>query len=157
MLDIYTCILSCIIFNDLVPDLYFHDTDTWDSCDIRILITWYSWTDLVILTCDFLWSCVYITWQLLIQDISCSLYSYHNMHARSPCTQSIVLIFLSLLLLSVLDTANHIVLMSYLLLLHLHILSFNILFSRVLLLVHFWWTFIIFYYRDQKASIESWS
>ena len=32
-----TCILSCIVFSDLLPDLYFHDTDTWDSCDLHYL------------------------------------------------------------------------------------------------------------------------
>jgi len=35
-----------------------------------ILITWYSWTDHVIFTCDlvFLWSCDYVSRQLLVQD-----------------------------------------------------------------------------------------
>ena len=37
MLDIYTCIISCIVFSDLVPDLYLYDTDTWNSCDMYFL------------------------------------------------------------------------------------------------------------------------
>jgi len=95
-LDIYTCIISCIVFSDLVPDLYFHDTDTWDSCDMHYLDYMMFLDHHVILSCDlvFLWSCDYTTQQLLIQNISCSLYICHTMHARSPCTWSIVLIIL---------------------------------------------------------------
>jgi len=71
MLNICTCIISCLI-----------------------LIAWYSWTDHVIFTCElvFLWSCDYVTWQLLIQNISCALYTCHTMHAWSYCTWSIILI-----------------------------------------------------------------
>ena len=72
MLDICTCIISYIIFSDLVPGIYFQDTDTWDSCDMHYLTTWHSWTYHVILSRDlvFWWSCDYISWQLLVQDIS---------------------------------------------------------------------------------------
>ena len=45
-----------------------------------------------------------------MHDNSCSLYSSHNMHARSSSAWSIVLIIHVLLLLSVLNTANKIVL-----------------------------------------------
>ena len=37
MLDIYTYIISNIVFSDLVLDLCFHDTDTWYSCDMHYL------------------------------------------------------------------------------------------------------------------------
>jgi len=53
MLDIYTCIISCIVFSDLVPDIYFHDTDTWDSCDMRY-IDYMMFLDLP--WCFILWS-----------------------------------------------------------------------------------------------------
>ena len=55
MLDICTCIISCIIFSDIVPDVYFHNTDTWDSCDMHY-IDYMMFLDL---PCYFiLWSCV---------------------------------------------------------------------------------------------------
>jgi len=67
-------------------------------------------------------------------------------------------LFLLLLLLLVLDTAKYIVLMSYLLLLHFHILSFIVLFPSCtlasLLLTDL---YIIFQYLDQEAGIESYS
>ena len=92
MLDICTCIISFIVFSDLVPDLYFQDTDTWDSCDMHYLDYMTFLEYYVILFCDleFLWSCDYVTQQLLVQDISCSLYTCHTMHAWSPCIWSIV-------------------------------------------------------------------
>ena len=111
MLDIYTCIISCMVFSDLLLDIYFHDTDTWDSCDMHYLdyMIFLDWP------CDFklviLWSWDYVTWYLFVQDISCSLYPCHNVHARSPCIWSIVSIFLLLLLLLVLSTSKHIVLL----------------------------------------------
>ena len=37
MLDIYTCIISCIVFSNLVLNLYFRDTNTWNSCDVHYL------------------------------------------------------------------------------------------------------------------------
>jgi len=71
----------------------------------------------------------------------------HYIHV-TPCMHDLIVhdlssrLFLLLLLLSVLDTVKHIMLMSYLLLLHFHILSFLF---RVLLLVRFWRTFILFF------------
>jgi len=68
------------------------------------------------------------------------------MHARSPCAWSIVSIFLLLILISVLDNTNLIVLIiliPYLCCYYIfHILL--LLSLRVLLLVRFWRTFIIF-------------
>ena len=127
-----------------------------------ILITWYSWADHVILTCDLvlLWSCDYTTQQLFVQDTSCWLYICHTMHARFPCTWSIVSIFLLLLLVSVLDTANHNVLIISMPYCTVTASSYSLLlfFSlHVLFLVHFWWIFIIFQYLVQKANIEGWS
>jgi len=139
---------------DLVLNIYFHDTDTWDSCDMHYLdyMIFLDWP------CDFnLWSRVLmILWLCYTR----SLYSCHNMHARSSCTRSIIVIIPVLLLLSVPDTVNYIVLiisMPYLYCYCIFIFSLLIFFSfRVLLLVRFWRTFIIFQYLDQKASIESW-
>ena len=98
MLDICTCIISCILVLFLFVIQYL-------TCVLMILIletlvtriilfTQYYWTDHVLLTCDlvFLWSCDYITRQLLVQDISCSLHSCHNMYTRSYCTWSIILV-----------------------------------------------------------------
>ena len=115
-----------------------------------ILTTWYSWTYHVILSRDpvFLWSCDYVRRQLLVQDSSCSLYTCHTIHGRSPCTWSIITIILLLLILSVLDTAKHIVLMSYLLLMYLHILSFIVLFPSCTLAGPLLPDFIIFQYLD---------
>ena len=84
MLDIYTCIISCMVFSNLVPDIYFHGADTWDSCDMHY-IDYMMFLDLpCYLSCDlmFLWFCDYTTQQLLVQDISCSLYICYIMHAR---------------------------------------------------------------------------
>jgi len=82
------------------------------SCDLMIMIS---------CSCD------------LMIMISCSCASYslftcHTMHARSPCTWSIVPVIPVIVITSVLDTAKHIILMSYLLLLHLYILLFTVLF-----------------------------
>ena len=104
-----------------------------------ILIIWYSWTDHVILTCDlvFLWSCDYATRQFLIQDIKCLLYSYHNIHALSYCTWSIILIIPIVVI-----TFNSRYCQTYcsyclnallVLVLHFHILSFTILFPLCLI------------------------
>jgi len=118
MLDIYICIISCIILSDLLPDIYFHDTDTWDLCDMHY-VDYIMFLDL---PCYFiLWYRVLMILWLYYTTVSrsghlISLYICHTMHARSPCTWSIVSIFLLLLLLSVLDTAIQIVLfisMSY--------------------------------------------
>jgi len=65
-------------------------------------------------------------------------------------------LFLLLLLLSVLDTTKHIVLMSYLLLLYFHILSFIVLFPSCALAGPLLTDpYYIFQYLDQKAGIES--
>ena len=76
MLDICSCIISFIVISDLVPDLYFQDTDTWDSCEMHCLD--YS--------CDleFLGSCDYVSRQLLVQDISC-----HYIHI-TPCMHGLI-------------------------------------------------------------------
>jgi len=150
MLNIYTCIIFGIVFSDLVSHLYFYDTDTWDSCDSIILTTWCSWTYHVILSCDlvFLWFYDYVTRQFLIHDISCSLYTCHTMHARTSCAWLSSQLFLLLLLLSVFDTANIVLIsMSYLYCYCIFIFSLLLFFSlRVLLLVSFWQTIIIFQY-----------
>ena len=58
----------------------------------------------------------------------------HYIHVIIPCMHGLIVhdlssrLFMLLLLPSVLDTAKHIILMSYLLFLHLHILSFTVLF-----------------------------
>jgi len=65
MLDICTCIIFFIIFSDLVPDMYFQDTNTWDSCDMHYLdymtfldLPWFFilWSRVLVI----LWLC-YIT------------------------------------------------------------------------------------------------
>ena len=90
MLDIYTCIISCIVFNDLVTDIYFYDTDTWNLYDMHYL-DYMTFLDIPCY-CDlvFLWSCDYTTQQLLVHDISCSLYTCQTIQARSSCTWSSV-------------------------------------------------------------------
>ena len=80
-----------------------------------------------------LWSCDYTTQQLLIQNISCSLYICHTMHARFPYTWSIVLIIL-IIVITFSSRYWQTYCSSYfnallVLLLHFHILSFTILFS----------------------------
>ena len=91
MLDINTCIISCIVFNDLVTDLYLYDTDTWDYCDMHYLdyMIFLDWP--CDLSCDlvFLWSCDYVIRQLLVQNISCSLY-FMSQHA---CTVLLYIIY----------------------------------------------------------------
>ena len=67
-------------------------------------------------------------------------------------------LFLLLLLLSVLDTVKHIILMSYLLLLHLHIFSFVVLFPSCTLASPLLTDlYYIFQYLDLDAGIESFS
>ena len=148
MLDIYTCIVSCIIFSDLTPDLYLHDTDIWDSRDMHYL----DYMMFLDLPCYFiLLSRVLVNLVIILHSSYSSRISHvHYIHV-TPCMHDLIVydlsswLFLLLLLLSVIDTTKHIMLMSYLLLLHLHILSFIILFLRVLLLVRFWRTFILFF------------
>ena len=118
MLDIYTWIISCIVFSTWhIFSWYWHLRLMWHALswlyDVPELTMLFLSFDLVLfLSCDlvFLWSCDYTTQQLLVQDISCSLYICHTMHARSPCTWSINSIFLLMLLLSVPDTVNHLIL-----------------------------------------------
>ena len=100
-------------------------------------------------------SCDYVTWYLLIQDISCSLYSCHSMHACSYYTWSIVLIihvvviaFISLYWQTYFSYYFNALLV---LLLHFCIL-FLLLFSlHVHLLVRFWQTLYYFSVSRSKS------
>ena len=110
MLDIYICIISCIILSDLLPDIYFHwlTLETHVTC---IILTWHSWTYHVILSCDieFLWSCDYVTRQYLFRTFHVHyIYVTLCMHGLLAHDLSSWL-FLLLLLLSVFDTDKHIV------------------------------------------------
>ena len=75
MLDICTWTLSFIIFSDLVPDLYFQDTDTWDSCDMH-------YTDYVMFLdlpwCFILWSHVLVI--ILHDNYLSRIFHVHYMH-----------------------------------------------------------------------------
>jgi len=157
MIDICTCIISCIILVIYFLTHIFKILILETHVTCIVLITWHSWIYHDILSCDleFLWSCDYVTRQLLVQDVSCSLYTCHTMHARSYCTWSISWLFLWLLLHSVLDISIHIVLMSYLLLLHLHILFYCSFPSCTLASPLLTDLYIIFQYLDQEAGIES--
>jgi len=90
-------------------------------------------------------SCVLV---IMLHDSYLSRTSHIHYICITPCIHDFIVhdwssrLFLVLLLPSVLDIAKHIILMSYLLLLHFHILS---LLFRVVLLVRFWRTFIIFF------------
>ena len=116
MLDIYTCIISCIVFRDLVPDIYFHDTDTWDLCDMYYLnfMMFLDWP------CDFiLWYCILVILWLCYTTVTrpghLMFIIYMSHHSCMQYTVSLYMIyrlnFLLLLLLSVLDTAKYIVLL----------------------------------------------
>jgi len=128
MLDICTCIISCIVFSDIVLEIYFQDTDTWNSCDLHYL----DYMTFLDIPCYFiLWSRVLV---IMLHDSYLSKTSHvHYIHI-TPCMHGLIVhdlsfwLFLLLLLPSVLDTAKHIIFMSYLLLLHLYILSFTVLF-----------------------------
>ena len=158
MLDICTCIISFIVFSDLVPDLYFQDTDTWDSCDMHYL----DYMTFIDIPCYFiLWSWVLV---IILHDSYLSRTSHaHYIHV-TPCMYDLIVhdlsswLFLLLLLFSVLDTAKHIMLMSYLLLLHFHILSFIILLPSCALVGPLMTDlYIIFQYLDQEAGKKSYS
>ena len=106
---------------------------TQDSCDMHYLVymIFLNWPGefYLVISC----SCDYITQQLLIQDISCSLYSCHNIHTRSPCTWSIILI-ISVIVITFSFRYCQIYYSYYFntllaLLLHFHILSPTVLFS----------------------------
>ena len=104
------------------------------------------------------------SWDLVIMfhDSYLSRTSHvHYIHV-TPCMHDFIVhdlssrLFLLLLLLSVLDISKHIVLMSYLLLLHFHILSFIVLFPLCTLTSSLLTDlYIIFQYLDQEAGIES--
>ena len=113
-----------------------------------------SWTYHVILSCDleFLGSCDYVSRQLLVQDLSCSLYTCHTIYARSYCTWAVFSIIPVIIIIFSSRYCQTYCLMSYLLLLHFHILSFIVLFPSVLfaspLLTDL---YIIFQYLDLKS------
>ena len=158
MLDIYTCIISCIVFSDLVPTYIFLKLTLETHMACIILTTWYFWITMLFYfvnssSCDLV---------IMLHDSYLSRTFYiHYIHV-TLCMHNLLVhdlsswLFLLLLLLSVLDTAKHIMLMSYLLF-YIFIFSlWSFVFLRVLLLVHFWRTFyIIFQYLDQKVGIES--
>ena len=136
---------------DLVPDLYFRDT-TWDSCDMHYLdyMIFLDWP------CDFnLWSRVSCDLVIMLHDsYSSRTIRVHYIHVRT-CMHGLLVhdlsswLFLLMLLLSVLDTANHIVLIISMPYFTVAAFSYSLLlffFLRVLLLVWFWQTFIIFQY-----------
>jgi len=97
---------------DLVPDIHFHDADTWDSCDRHYLdyMIFLDWP------CDFnLWSHIFMIFWLCYTIIT------HPGHfvfiifmSQHACTVLLYMIsswlLLLLLLLLVLDTAKYIVL-----------------------------------------------
>ena len=152
MLDINICIISCIVFSDLVPDIYFHNTDTWDSCDMHYLVYM-----------KFLsWPCEFNLWSRVLMIMLHDSYSFRTSHVHyihvTTCMHDLIIynlssrLFLLLLLLSVLDTVKYIVLLILMPYLHCYcIFIFSLLlffFLRVLLLVRFWQIIIIFQYLD---------
>jgi len=155
MLDIYTYIISCIIFSDLVHDLYFYDTDTWDSCDMHYLdymmfldllcyfILWYRilvilWLYYIIVTHP-----GHLMFIIYMSHYACTTLLYMTCHL-------IIVITFSYRYCPKYRTSYFNALL--VLLLYFHILSFTILFLRVLLVVRFWWTIIIiFQYLDQQV------
>ena len=127
MLDLYTCIIFCIILSDLVSHLYFHDY--WYLRLLRHVLSWLhdilGHTMLFHLVISS--SCEPVT---MWHDSYLSRMSHvHYIHV-TPCMHGLIVhdlsfwLFLLLLLPLVIDTAKHTILMSYLLLQHLHILFY---------------------------------
>ena len=92
MLDICTCIISFTVFSDLVPDLYFQDTNTWDSCDMHYL----DYMTFVNIPCYFiLWSQVLVILWLYYTTVTCPrrlifiIYMSHH-----TCTVLLYMIYL---------------------------------------------------------------
>jgi len=82
-------ILHCLQWSStwLVFLRYWHSRLMWYA------LSWLDYMTFLDIPCYFiLWSCDYVTRQLLVQDVSCSLYTCHTMHAWSYCTWSIFLI-----------------------------------------------------------------
>ena len=92
MLDIYTCIISCIIFSDLVPDLYFYDTNTWDSCDMHYL----DYMTFLDIPCYFiLWFRVLVILWLCYTIVTCPGYSMFIIYmSHYACTILLYMIYL---------------------------------------------------------------
>ena len=140
--------------------MYFHDTDTWDSCDMYYLV--------YMIFLD--WSCEFNLWSFVLVILwSCYTTVTHPRRLmfiifmwQHVCTVLLYMIFRPdyscyCYYFQFLINAMHIVLMSYLYCYCAFIFSLLLFFSlRVLLLVHFWRTYIIFQYLDHKAGIESW-
>jgi len=139
MLNIYTCIISCIVFSDQVPDIYFHDTDTWDSCDLHYL----DYMTFLDLPCYFiLWSCVLVILWLYYTTVTypghlmCNIYMLHH-----ACTISLYMIYRLDFPIIIISFSSqycqtyHTSCFNALLVLlpHFHILSFTVLFLFVLL------------------------
>ena len=155
--------LSCIIFSDLVPDIYFHDTDTWDSCDMHY-IDYMMFLDLPFYF--ILWSRVLVILWLCCITIThpghLMFIIYMSHHA---CTVSLYMIYrLDFPVIVITFSSRYcqtyllLIFMPYLYCYCIFVFSLLIFFSlRVLFLVRFWWTFIIFQHLNQKAGIESWS
>jgi len=143
MLDIYTCIISCIVFSNLVLNLYFRDTNTWNSCDVHYL----EYMIFVDPPCYFiLWSRVLLILWLCYMTVTHPghflFIKYMSHHAWTVLVHDLLFrLFVLLLLLLVLDTTNHIVFiisMPYLYYFYIFIFSLLLFFSlRVLLPVRF--------------------
>jgi len=163
MLNIYTCIISRIIFGDLVPNLYFYDTDTWDSCDTNYL-DYMTFLDLLCYL--FLWSRVLVILWLYYTIVT---RPGHLMFiicmSHHACTVSLYTIYhldFSVIVITFSSRYCQTYRASYfnallVLLRHFHILSFTVLFPSCTLTSLLLMNFIIFQYLDQKDSIKSWS
>ena len=122
MLDIGTCIISYIVFSDLirltyfsshylVPDMiswYWHLILPWYVCDIYTPGLDMRFLNLTLWPCDTvsMWFCLHDT--LLVQDIIWSLYSCYGSHAKLYCINLSFRSFLSLWLLPVFVIVSHI-------------------------------------------------
>jgi len=160
MLNIYTYIISCIVFSDLVPDIYFHDTNTGDSCDMH----YFDYMTFLDLPCYFiLWSRVLVI--ILQNSYSSRTSNVHYIYA-TPCMHGLLVhdlssqfscyyyyfqfsILLIILFLLFQCPTRAVTAFSY--------SFFTILFPPCTLAGPLLTDFIIFQYLDQKAGIESWS
>jgi len=139
-------IISCIIFSNLVLDMYFQDTDTRDSCDMHDYMTFLD------IPCYFiLWSRVLVIVWLCYTTVTCPGHFMFIIYmSHYACTVSLYMIYH-------LDYSCYYYYLQFSILPNILLLCpvycyyffiFSLLsffFLRVLLLVRFWWTFILFF------------
>ena len=163
MIDICTCIISYIVFSNLVPDMY-QDTDTWDSCDMHMYQDTDTWDSCDMHYLDYMIFldilCYFILWSrvlvIILHDSYLSRTSHvHYIHV-TPCMHDLIVHDLSL------DYSCDCYYIQFLIFPYIlflcptycyYIFIFSLLsffFLRVLLDLY-----IIFQYLDQEAGIES--